>query len=410
MDKLTLEKYAKLLVRSGGNVQEGQLVIISCDVDSAYFARLVQNAAYDAGASEVRIDWVDDICARTTYLRAANEIFDTFPQWRADKLKEQDDRGAVYLHIRASDPDALSGVDPDRLRRFTKISREKTLEHTKLTMGSFLRWSIIAIPGIAWAKKVFPNLPEAEAVEKMWQYLMKGARATGEDPIADWENHKKSFDARLNYLNGKKFDALRITTKIGTDITLGLAKNHIWEGGGDTDKNGIQFFPNMPTEEIFTMPDRQRADGRVVASMPLSYQGNLIEGFEMTFKNGKVESFRSDKNESALANIIEMDEGSRRLGEVALVSNTSPIGQMNTLFYNTLFDENASSHLALGKAYPKNIENGDKLSTEEFTAAGGNDSLIHVDFMFGTADMCVTGIHADGSEDEFFKNGDFIGL
>jgi len=408
MDKIKLEKYARLLVRSGGNVQKGQLVIISCAVDDACFGRMVQSAAYDAGASEVRMDWIDDQCARTTYLRGASEIFDTFPQWRVDKLKEQDDRDAVYLHIRSSDPDVLAGVDPDRLRRSTKTMRAATKEHTKLTMGSFRRWSIIATPSIAWAKKVFPGLPEAEAVEKMWEYLLKGARADGEDPIADWEEHKKSFHERVNYLNTKKFDALRFTTKLGTNITIGLAKNHIWEGGGDVDKEGIPFFPNMPTEEIFTMPDRLRADGRVVASMPLSYQGNLIEGFEMTFKDGKVESFRADKSESALANIIEMDEGGSRLGEVALVANCSPIGKMNTLFYSTLFDENASSHLALGKAYPKNMEGGDKLTTEEFVAAGGNDSLVHVDFMFGTPDTCIVGIGEDGSEEEFFKNGDFI--
>jgi len=325
-----------------------------------------------------------------------------------DKLKEQDDRGAVYLHIRSSDPDVLAGVDSDRIRRSTKSSREATKEHTRLTMGSFRRWSIIATPSHAWAKKVFPELAEEEAMEKMWQYLLKGARADGADPITDWDEHKKSFDERVNFLNKKNFDALRITTGLGTDITIGLAKNHIWEGGGDTDKDGIPFFPNMPTEEIFTMPDRLRADGRVVASMPLSYQGNLIEGFEMTFKNGKVESFRADENQSALANIIEMDEGGSRLGEVAIVSNLSPIGKMNTLFYNTLFDENASSHLALGKAYPKNLKGGDKLSPEEFIAAGGNDSLVHVDFMFGTSDMNIFGIDANGNETHFYVNGDFV--
>jgi len=408
MEREKLENYARLLVSSGGNVQKGQLVIVSCAVDDACFGRMVQNAAYDAGASEVRMDWLDDQCSRTTYLRGADEIFDNFPQWRVDKLKEQDDRGAVYLHIRSSDPDVLAGVDSDRIRRSTKSSREATKEHTRLTMGSFRRWSIIATPSHAWAKKVFPELAEEEAMEKMWQYLLKGARADGADPITDWDEHKKSFDERVNFLNKKNFDALRITTGLGTDITIGLAKNHIWEGGGDTDKDGIPFFPNMPTEEIFTMPDRLRADGRVVASMPLSYQGNLIEGFEMTFKNGKVESFRADENQSALANIIEMDEGGSRLGEVAIVSNLSPIGKMNTLFYNTLFDENASSHLALGKAYPKNLKGGDKLSPEEFIAAGGNDSLVHVDFMFGTSDMNIFGIDANGNETHFYVNGDFV--
>ncbi|MCL2387380.1 MAG: aminopeptidase [Defluviitaleaceae bacterium] len=408
MDKKKLEKYAELLVRSGGNVQKGQLVVISCDVDNAYFGRMVQAAAYDAGASEVRMDWADDQCSRTTYLRAASEVFDYFPQWRVDKLKEQDDKGVVYLHIRASDPDLLAGVDSDRLRRATKSSRAATLEHTKLTMSSFIRWSLIAIPSPAWAKKVFPDLPEDQAMERLWEHVLKCARADGENPIQDWADHKKTFEARVNYLNKKNFSALRITTGLGTDITVGLAKNHIWTGGGDEDKNGIPFFPNMPTEEIFTMPDRNRADGRVVASMPLSYQGNLIEGFEMTFKDGKVQSFHADKNQSTLANIIEMDEGGGRLGEVALVANCSPIGKMNTLYYSTLYDENASSHLALGKAYPKNMQGGDELSTEDLVAAGGNDSLVHVDFMFGTEDMCITGIEQDGTETQFYKNGEYI--
>jgi aminopeptidase len=408
MDTKKLQKYAELLVRSGGNVQKGQFVVISANVDDAYFARMVQNAAYDAGASEVRMDWGDDACARTTYLRAADEVFDDFPQWRVDKLKDQDDRNAVYLHIRASDPDLFKGVDSDRLKRFTKVSRAATIEHTKLTMSSFRRWSLIAIPQPAWAKKVFPDLSEAEAVEKLWQYILKGARADGENPIEDWANHKKNFAARVDYLNKKNFAALRIKTGIGTDITVGLANKHVWVGGGDEDKEGIPFFPNMPTEEIFTMPDRMKADGRVVASMPLSYQGNLIENFEMTFKDGLVVDFKAEKNRDTLANIIEMDEGGGRLGEVAIVANCSPIGQMNTLFYNTLFDENASSHLALGKAYPKNMDGGDDLTTEELVAAGGNDSLVHVDFMFGTPDMCITGIEQNGTEVEFYKNGEYI--
>ncbi|MCL1862131.1 MAG: aminopeptidase [Defluviitaleaceae bacterium] len=408
MDKARLEKYAALLVRSGGNVQKGQLVVISGSVDNAPFIRMVQGAAYDAGASEVRVDWLDDQVNRTNYLRADSKVFDVYEQWRVDKLKEQDDKGAVYLHVRSSDPDALAGVDADRLRRFAKVAGEATKEHRKLTMGSFRRWSIIATPSVAWAKKVFPDLSEADAMEKLWKYLLKGARADGNDPIADWVEHKKSFDARLDYLNAKQFDSLRIKTRIGTDITLGLVKNHIWEGGGDFDKDGIPFLPNMPTEEIFTMPDRLRAEGRVVASMPLSYQGNLIEDFEMTFKNGKVEKFSAKSNEATLANIIEMDEGGGRLGEVAIVANNSPIGQMNTLFYNTLFDENASSHLALGKAYPKNIQGGDKLSTEEFVKAGGNDSLVHVDFMFGTDDMNIWGIATDGTETHFYQDGEFV--
>ena len=220
--------------------------------------------------------------------------------------------------------------------------------------------------------------------------------------------HKNNFAKRVDYLNKKAFKSLRITTGLGTDLTLGLVDGHIWVGGGDLGKDGVPFFPNLPTEEIFTMPHREKAEGRVVASMPLSYQGNLIDGFEMTFKNGRVESYSAKTGQENLASIMEMDEGARRLGEVALVANSSPIGQMGTLFYNTLFDEKAAAHLVLGKAYPNNMAGGDKLSTADLEKAGGNDSLLHVDFMFGTPDMKVVGIAADGSETVFLENGEYL--
>ena len=354
------------------------------------------------------MDWTDGFTMRSRFLHGSDELFDSFPQWAVERLKYQDDRGVVYLRIESSDPDLLAGVDPSRLMRATKSARAATKEHSVLLMTNALRWSICAVPSPAWAKKVFPDLSEEEAVQRLWGHILKGARADGDNPIADWAAHKQNFEKRVNYLNEKAFAALRITTGIGTDITLGLAKNHVWVGGGDTGKDGVPFFPNLPTEEIFTMPDRSKADGRVVASMPLSYQGNLIEGFEMTFKNGRVESYSAAKNQEALANIIEMDEGARRLGEVAIVANSSPIGQMGTLFYNTLFDENAAAHFALGKAYPNNMAGGDKLTTDELVAAGGNDSLLHVDFMFGTADMKIVGIGADGSETVVLDNGEFL--
>jgi len=408
MNEERMKKYAELLVKAGGNVQKGQPVVISWSVDDACFGRLVQTCAYDAGASEVMMDWTDGFSIRNRFMRGSDELFDTFPQWMVNKLSYQDGRGVVYLRIESSDPDLLAGVDPSRIMRATKASRIATKEHSALLMSSALRWSICAVPSPAWAKKVFPGIPEAEAIEKLWGHILKGARADGDNPIADWATHKDNFVKRVDYLNKKQFKALRITTGIGTDITLGLVKNHVWVGGGDTGKDGVPFFPNLPTEEIFTMPDRNNAEGRVVASMPLSYQGSLIEGFEMTFKNGRVESYSAEKNQDALANIIEMDEGARRLGEVALVANSSPIGQMGTLFYNTLFDENAAAHFALGKAYPNNMAGGDELTTEELTAAGGNDSLLHVDFMFGTPDMRVVGICENGSETVFLDNGEFV--
>ena len=408
MNEQGLKKYAELLVKAGGNIQKGQLVIIGCQVDNAVFGRLVCDYAYQAGAGEVRIEWTDDHTNRAYYLHGDDSIFDQFADWRVDKLKEQDDRGAVYLHIASGNPDNLKGVDPSRLRRANKVSQQKTKDHSALMMSSTLRWSIVATPSVAWATKVFPDQTPEKAVESLWALIIKAARADGEDPIADWKRHDETFTSRVNYLNDQQFASLHITTGIGSDFTLGLVENHVWEGGSDTDRDGVRFFPNIPTEEIFTMPHRDKAEGRVVASMPLSYQGNLIEGFEFTFKDGKVVDYKADKNQETLKNMVEMDEGATRLGEIAIVANSSPIGQMNTLFYNTLFDENASAHLALGKAYPKNMQGGDDLTVEELTAKGGNDSLIHVDFMFGTKDMSITGIKKDGTKVEFFKDGEFV--
>lgn len=408
MEEARLRKYAELLVKSGGNVQKGQPVMITSSVDDAYFARLVLEYAYEAGASIVSIDWYDDVATRAQYLHAADEFFDDYPQWRVDRFKYYDDKGVVYLHIRSSDPDLLNGVDTNRIKRFTKVSRAAIKTHTALTMSNALRWSLLAVPSVPWAKKVFPGMPEQEAVEALWARILKGARADGDNPIADWDAHKKNFEKRVNYLNSQAFTALHLTNALGTDLTVGLVKNHVWVGGGDTAQDTVDFFPNLPTEEIFTMPDRNGTNGRVVASMPLSYQGNLIEGFEITFKDGRAVSWRADRNEEVLKNIIEMDEGSHYLGEVALVANSSPIAQMKTLFYETLFDENASCHLALGKAYPNNMAGGDKLDDEQLAAAGANDSLLHVDFMFGTADMKIAGIGADGGETVFYENGEFI--
>jgi len=409
VNETILKKYANLIVRAGGNVQKGQLVIIGCEVDNANFGRMVMDCAYEAGASEVIMDWTDDAVTRATFFHADSKVFDIFPEWKVQKLKEQDDVGALYIRLISSDPDNLAGVESDRLRRFTKSFRLATQEHSALLMNSSLRWCLAATPSPAWAKKVFPNLEEADAVEKLWDYILKCSRANVENPLEAWKTHVENFTKRVNYLNEQKFTSLHFTTGIGSDFTLGLVENHVWEGGGDTDKNGIPFLPNIPTEEIFTMPHREKAEGRVVASMPLSYQGSLIEGFEMTFKDGKVVSYKAKKNEETLKNIIEMDEGAARLGEVALVSNSSPIGQLGTLFYNTLYDENASAHLALGKAYSKNVRGGEHMSVEELVAKGGNDSLIHVDFMFGTADMRIAGVKADGTEVVFFDNGEFIG-
>ena len=408
MDTGRLRKYAQLVVRAGCNVQKGQLLIVTCSVDTAYFGRLVQEAAYDAGASEVRMDWIDDSTTRLMYLRAADNIFDYFPEWKVAKLKEQNSKDVVYLRIESSDPDLLAGVDASRIKRGTTVMRTAIKEHDELQMSNAFRWSLCAVPSQAWASKVFPEMRPDIAVDVLWSHILKGARADGTNPIADWERHKQNFTKRVSYLNEQNFSALRITTGLGTDFTMGLVKNHTWIGGGDFDHNGEYFFPNIPTEEIFTMPDRNRAEGKVVISRPLSYYGVLVEGIVLTFKDGEVVEYSAEKNYETLAGIIETDKGSRRLGEIALVANSSPISQMNTLFYNTLVDENASSHMALGRGYPTNIIGGEKMTNEEIAAMGGNDSILHVDFMFGTDDVRIVGIGQDGKETLFFEKGEYI--
>ena len=397
-------------MRFGGNVQRGQPVVISCDISQKDFGHLVQECAYDAGAYEVIMNWSDEHSTRTKYLRADGSIFDDFPAWLVNKYNHLNGRGAVYLNIGSHNPDLLFGVERNRINRYVKASSVAMKEHKDLLMGGNLRWSMCAVPSVAWAKKVFSELSETEAVEKLWEYILKGARADGVDPISDWERHRKNLNKRAEYLNNQNFDTLRITTGLGTDLTIGLVKNHIWTAGGDIAKDGVEFLPNIPTEEVFTMPNFNCVDGRVVASMPLPYQGNIIEGIDIAFENGEVISYHAETNFDALESLIQMDNGSYRLGEVALVPNSSPIRQLDTLFYNVLFDENASSHLALGSAYPKNIKGGTEMSKDELIVNGGNNSLIHVDFMFGTPDMNVWGVREDGSEVLFFENGEFKGL
>ena len=409
MNETTLKNYAEIIVRIGGNVQRGQLVVINCDVRDAEFCNMVEACAYDAGASNVMINWSSEDSTRLKYLRATDEtIFDRIPQWQVDKLNYQDENGAVYLHINSRNPDSLADADPKRIKRLAQAALKALKSHSALTMDNTLRWSTCNVPSPAWAKKVFPHLQEQEAVEQLWKYILKAVRAEGDDPIKEWYRHTLNFAKYVDYLNGQQFAALRITTGLGTDLTIGLVRNHLWTSAGVVAKDGVLNVVNIPTEEIFTMPHRERADGHVVMSMPLPYRGNIIEGIELTFENGRVSSYKASKNRELLADIIETDEGTHRLGEIALVANSSPIAQMNTLFYNVLFDENAASHLALGKAYPANMEGGGDFTVEERLIAGGNDSLLHVDFMFGTKDMCVTGIKKDGTEIEFFRDGEFV--
>ncbi|PLR71145.1 aminopeptidase [Bacillus sp. UMB0728] len=402
-----LKKYAELAVRAGVNLQKNQLLVIHSDIQNAVFARLIQTAAYEAGASNVFIDWTDEQSAKEFYLHAADRDIDQFPDWQAARFKEWEDAGAAYIHIISENLDVFKEVPPERISRFQKASRTKLKDYHAKIRSHEIRWCLLAVPYVSWAAKVFPNLSRGEALYSLWELILKGSRVDGKDPIKDWESHNRAFESRKKILNESQFKALHFTNSRGTDLLVGLPENHRYIGGGVTDKNGIPFFPNIPTEEIFTAPHKNKVNGKLAGTKPLIYGGSVIDEFYLIFKDGMITDYYAAKGQEVLQNLIETDEGSHYLGEIALVSNKSPLAQTDTLFYNTLFDENTACHIGIGNASPSNIQNGIGQSEEELKAAGLNASLLLVNVTFGTEDMKVVGIKEDGTEVLLMKDGDF---
>ena len=404
-----LRKYARLAVCSGVNVQPGQLLVISSEVRDHHFAELCAQEAYKAGAGEVMIDWSDENIGKMSYDYVETEVLAEVPQWVYDKKEYVQNRGCCFLHINSRTPGLLKDADPEKIRAVQIASMTKMKPLREYTMNNHGQWCIVALPSLGWAKKIFPDLADDEAMDKLTEAILKSVRISEDnDPVAEWKKHNVTLANHSKMLNDFNFDRLHFVNSSGTDLYVGLVKNHNWAGGSCLTTGGVEFNPNMPTEEVFCMPDRSRVDGRVEASKPLSYGGRVIENFWFEFENGRVVRHGAEKEEATLTDLLNSDEGSRHLGEVALISYHSPISLMNILFYNTLFDENASCHLALGKCYAENIKNGENMSEQEIYEAGGNDSMNHVDFMFGTDDMHITGIQEDGHEVEIFRNGDFV--
>ncbi|MCL2617986.1 MAG: aminopeptidase [Defluviitaleaceae bacterium] len=400
-----IRAYAELIVRKGVNVQSGQRVVITADTETAAFVRLLADAAYNAGAAHVHVHWADEAVSKMMYLRADHEALRRVDPWRVEYYRYYDGINACYIFIDSDDPELLSEVEPERIKDASKSTGTAFKAHDEMISANRVRWTVAGVPSRAWAAKVFPDLAEEEAVGALWAKIL-GASRVDVDPVAAWQEHDRMFKERLNFLNGSAFAALRFTNALGTDLRLELPRGHYWEGGSNTAADGKHFFPNIPTEEVYTLPHCRSAKGRVVASMPLTYNGVTIEDFELAFEAGRVVSHKAGRNAKVLEGILELDEGARMLGEVALVPHLSPISRMNTRFHSTLFDENASCHLALGKAYPM-IHGYDGLSPEQAEACGINDSITHVDFMFGTADLCATGFTADGREVPIFINGNW---
>ncbi|MGD9941374.1 MAG: aminopeptidase, partial [Clostridia bacterium] len=336
-----LDKYAELLIKTGVNIQQGQTLVLSCPIECSDFAHQLQRQAYQAGAREVVMRWVDDISARITYDLAPAELFDEFPAWAKTFYDDYAARKAAFLTILATDPDIMKGVDPSRISRQAKARGTALEAYRSAQMSNKHTWCVASVPTSAWARKVFPGMTEPKAMEALWQAIFTSVRVDQADPVDAWHRHQEALNIRLRFLNDAQFSALRYRNALGTDLTVKLPENHIWFGGGDKCETGYVFMANLPTEEVFTMPHRHGANGRIVSSMPLNHNGNLIEDFWFSFKDGVVVDYGAKQGLAILKELLETDEGARMLGEVALVPHDSPISNQRILFYNTLFDENA---------------------------------------------------------------------
>lgn len=409
MNEKIMKNFARLAVEVGVNVLKGQPLLINGPVEAYEFIRECVKVAYEAGASEVWVDYSDNVCARLTYENVDTDTLKEVPEWSIERIKYRIDKKYCVLHIISDDPDLLDGIDSEKIRQVQLERMKATKPYQYYTMNNVGQWSIVAYPNVKWAKKVFPELSDDEAVKKLWDAIFMTSRVNEIDDVKEtWDKHNKEIKYHSKKLNELNFKSLHFKNELGTDLVVGLIKNHRWEGGTDIASNGAIFNPNIPTEEVFTMPDRYHIDGTVVSTKPLSYSGKLIEDFKLTFKDGKVVDYSARVNEDILKNLLDTDEGAKSLGEVALISHDSPISNSGILFYDTLFDENASCHLALGNCYPSNVENGTKMSSEELKELGGNESMVHVDFMFGSKDMEIVGTTYDGEEIQVFSKGNFV--
>lgn len=405
--KENLAKYAKLLVSTGINVQPGHTIQLTIGVDQAELARLIIKEAYAHGAKEVLVNWLDDVIARERLVNVDVELLEQVHPQRVTEMNYLLERKASRLVVLSEDPGAYDGVDPEKLSRNARALSQALQPMRQATQANKVSWTLGAASGLEWAKKVFPNAAsDEEAVDLLWDQIFKTCRIYEEDPIKAWEEHEARLVAKAKVLNDEQFVKLHYTAP-GTDLVLGMPKNHLWEAAGSVNAQGEHFIANMPTEEVFTAPDYRVADGYVTSTKPLSYNGNIIEGIKVTFKDGEIVDVTAEKGDEVMKKLVFDNAGARGLGEVALVPDKSPISQSGVTFFNTLFDENASNHLAIGQAYAFSIEGGTEMSQEELKEAGLNRSDVHVDFMIGSNKMNIDGIREDGTRVPIFRDGEW---
>ena len=403
MKKTVMRSYAKLIVRVGANVQKGQEVRVFASLDQPEFIKMLAEECYKAGASRVTVDWnypeLTKLSARYMKLRDLSET----REWEKARMQDMVDHLPVRIFIESEDPDGLRGINPKYFKAFA--ARIKISKPYRDAIDNKHQWCIAAVPGEAWAKKVHPELSKRAAVEQLWKDILYTARADGEDPIADWEEHNRDLKARSKYLNDLHLRELRYHSTNGTDFKVGLIPTAEFHAGHDKTMQGVVYDPNMPTEEVFTSPDRRTAEGIVYATKPLSYQGQLIENFSVRFEKGRAVEVKAEKGQDVLEQIISMDEGCHYLGECALVPKESPIHQSGLLFYNTLFDENAACHLALGFGFDECVKGFENMTKEELYEIGVNDAGNHTDFMIGSDDLSIDGVDEHGNVHPIFRNG-----
>lgn len=400
-----IENYAELAVQKGIAVQQGQEVVVNGPVEAASFVRQVVRKAYESGAGHVTVIWTDDEVARLEYEHMPISFFANTPNWKREQLNSLAEAGAAFLFVVGTNPYALEGIDPAKPATRIRASNEQCgIYRDGLDFGRNA-WSIVGAPVEAWATTVFPGVSSHEATYRLWEAILLAARADVSDPQSVWERHNATFEKNKRILNEQKFDRLRYRSSNGTDFVLGMNAGHVWMGGAGCTTNGVVFFPNIPTEEVFTSPDRMRADGIVRSVLPLVRSGNVVRDFWLRFEGGRVVEFDAVEGRDVLRSIIETDENACRLGECALVAKNTPIRESGVLFYNTLYDENASCHLALGTGFPECLEGGLQMSKDELVASGLNQSRTHVDFMIGADDLEITGVTFDGREVPVFVDG-----
>ena len=407
MNKSFLIKYASLAVNIGVNIQKDNILVISSPIETAEFARLITEEAYKSGAKDVIVHYGDQKLTKIKLENSSLETISNIPEWQAESYNYYARQEACFISISASDPDGLKGVPVEKIGASQKARTSALKEYFDNSMSNKCRWCVLSVPTLSWAKKDFPKVSDDEAMESLWDVIFKTVRVDTENPVNAWKKHNAYLEEKIKFMNNNNFKSVHLKSANGTDLNIELPEGHIWAGGSEGDVNGIPFNANIPTEEVFTLPKKTGVNGIVYSSKPLSYGGNLIDNFSITFKDGKAIDFTAETGYDVLKQMLESDEGAKYLGEVAFVPYNSPISNSKLIFFNTLFDENAACHLAFGRAYESCVKDADKYSEEELEKIGVNNSVIHVDFMIGTSDLEITGINKNGETIQIFSNGNW---